>query len=290
MLEVQEGARKPFLILMFLLKICILLLLFFACCFNSIIGEEPHHTTAFISQPGTVDTLLTYSRYDTDHFWSRSGKKFAAYNRFKQSSYLIYSEYAWSRTNSLFVHGGYAIADESMNGTSRAVRDIELGWKHLLKESKRSALTLECILSVPCGHMKSSLRFGKWGAQIGLLYSRIFTLAKFEAWTDVGIGYRAYQGFPSDEMDAFCAVGYRATSSICFIATAQLESSLFNGNARKNLNNIAFHPNRRRVMGKMECLIRLMKKGSLSVGAFQHFWGQNVGAEGGYFCGLWINL
>lgn len=247
----------------------------------SLYAEEPHHTTAFVK---SCENLISFSRYSTDHFWNKKGKKLPTFNHFKQNSYLLYSEYALSDCNSMFLNGGYSTVSESMNGTSQAVNDVQIGWKHLFNGSEIYAFSLELTTLVPFGKKKSSIRYGKWGIQMGLLYS--FLLSD-DFWIDTGIGYRFYEGYPSDQLRIFLSIGCQWPSFV-IITTLESHCGLYNGDANGNRNNIVFNSNYRLFKAKIEGIINLMKHLSLTIGAFQHIWGQNCGAGGGYFCGTWL--
>lgn len=252
------------------------------------VSEEPHHTTAFIGSPGEIDVLFTYSAYSTHSFWNKNGKRLSAYNHFRRQSYLLYGEYSFNHSNSLTFNGGYSMVKESLNGNSRGVEDIEIGWKHLLRETDRSALTLQLIGIIPPDDKKSSIRYGKYGAQGSLLYSKTFCLAERFGWYDLGIGYRYYKGFPSDQIVANGALGYDLTSCLRLIASSQLDYGLYNGKSKCNFNNIVFHPNYRLLNVKFECVVKVFSHASVSLGGYMHVWGQNVGTGGGYFCGTWF--
>jgi hypothetical protein len=254
------------------------------------ISQEPHHTTAFIAAPGAIDNLLTYSTYSTDTFWNKFGKKLPTFNRFNKKSYLLYSEYATNCRNSVTFNGGYSTIEESLNGNSRGFEDIEIGWKHLILDKKRTAYTVQIIGIIPVGDKKSSLRYGKFGAQVSLLYSNIFNLFHQEAWVDLEVGYRYYRGFPSDQFLTNLALGWIFNSYVQIIAASQLFYGLFNGKSKFNLNNVAFHPNYRLLDAQLECVIHIFSHTSLSLGMYRHVWGQNVGIGGGYFCGLWVDF
>lgn len=248
---------------------------------TSLYSEEPHHTTAFVRP---CDNLVSYSRYSTAHFWNKKGKKLPAFNYFDRNCYLLYSEFALNDINALFLNGGYSTVKESMNGSSQAVTDALTGWKHLFYKSKCSALSGELTALIPLGDKKSSIRYGKWGIQIRLLYSML--LSK-RLWIDSGIGCRFYEGFPSDQLRSFVAIGYQLPS-VTIIATAESHFGFFNGNPNGNRNNIIFDSNYRLIKAKIECTVHLMKTLTLTMGTFRHLWGQNCGAGGGYFCGTWI--
>lgn len=250
--------------------------------------EEPHFVTAYIGEPGKLDCLVSYSRYSTNHFWNKSGKKLPTYNRFSSDNYLAYGEYAINQSNSCFVHGGYSRVIESLNGNSCAFKDTELGWKHLLYKDC-AALTLQVIAIVPSGEKKSSVRYGRAGGAIDLLYSNYFCLFDRSGWVDCDLGYRFYSGFPSDQINASGSVGYFCLPWLQVIASAQLDYGLSNGQSKWNLNNIAFHPNYRLLEMQIEITARLLSHLSASIGITKHVWGRNAGAGGGFFCGLWMD-
>lgn len=247
---------------------------------------QPHHTTAFIGQPGEFDFLFSYSHYDTEHFWNKHGKQLPAYNYFRRQAYSAYAEYAIRCQDSIIFDGGYDVIRETMNGPTLGLEDFELGWKHMIYSTDTAALTTQLIALIPCGQKRSSLRYGQPGFEADLLYSDQFCYG----WYDLGLGYRYYHGFPSDQIVADAALGLDITTCWQVIGALQLEYGLFNGRSSKNFNNIVFNPNYRLLNGQIECDFRLMEHITLVLGGFKHLWGINVGAGGGIFGGAWIDF
>lgn len=250
------------------------------------ITVQPHHTTAFIGQAGEIDALFSYSHYETDHFWNKHGKQLPSHNHFRRQAYTLYAEYAIRCEDSITFDGGYDVIRECMNGPTLGLEDFELGWKHMIYSTDTAALTTQIIALVPGGVKRSSLRYGRPGFQAGLLYSDQYSFG----WYDFGLGYRYYQGFPSDQIVGDAALGVDISSCLQFIAALQLEYGLFNGQSRKNFNNIVFNPNYRLLNGQIECDYRLMQHVTLVAGGFKHLWGNNVGSGGGFFGGAWIDF
>lgn len=257
---------------------------------NAIHAQEPHHTTAYIGQAGEIDALLTYSTYFTDHCWNSNGKKLPTHNHFFQSSYLLFAEVALNPSNSFTFNGGYSAVEESLNGNSRGIQDIECGWKHLLHATDLSSLTTQLIGIIPIGDTKTSIRYAQPGVELDVLYSSTSFIYQHQTWCDLGIGYRYYQGFPSDLIWAQSAVGYEIYPRFCTIVSAQLDYGLFNGESKMHFNNVVFNSNYRLMTLQLEFLINIFSHGSISLGGFWHAWGQNIGTGGGYFGGTWINF
>lgn len=252
--------------------------------------EQPHHTTAFIGVPSKLDFLLSFSSYSTKHFWNSHGKKLKAFNNFDSNAVSLYAEYALNCQNSVTFNSSYEEVKESLNGRTYGFNDVELSLKHLIFADPKSALTVDTLAIIPAGDKKSSIRNGKFGGQISLLYSTYFCLFQRTGWIDFAAGYRMYQGFPSDQIRASLAVGYFFKSYVQMIATMKMIYGVGNGRSHHNLNHIACHPNYRLIKGKLEGVIRLLPWVSLSLGGFVHLWGQHVGSGGGYFVGSWIDF
>jgi protein XagA len=276
--------------ILFLFDLILLLMFLLIPIALDAIKIEPYHITAFISPAGEIDNLLTYSSYSTDCFWNQFCKKLPTYNHFCQKSFLLYSEYAINRQNSVTFNGGYSTIQESLNGNSCGFEDLELGWKHLIQAKKDAAFTVQIIGLIPMGDKKSSLRYGILGMQVDLLYSRIFDLIDHKAWYDWELGYRYYRGFPSDQILTSLTLGTYIYSQIQIIAAGHLFYGLFNGKSKCNFNNVAFHPNFRLLTGQLECVIQILSRSSISLGVYHHLWGQNVGIGGGYYCALWLDF
>lgn len=252
------------------------------------VSVQPHHITAFVGNPKELYLLPSFSSYSTDHFWNKDYHKLPSHNRFRRQSYLLYAEFAINKSNSITFDGGYSNVCESLNGNSHAFDDVELGWKHVLACSRTSAFTAQLTAILPVGDKKYSIRYGRWGGQLDLLYSKVFEIFNKISWIDTGIGYRYYSGFPSDQLRAGFAMGCKMSPKISFIGSSQLDFSVRNGKSSFNRNNITFHPNYRLLRLQLECVFQVLSRVSISLGGYYHAWGQNTGTGGGGFCGTWI--
>jgi hypothetical protein len=253
------------------------------------VTTQPHHTTAFIAPPGEIDLLISDAYYTTNHFWNKSGKLLPTYNQFKSNSTLLYAEYAINSRNSLTLNGGYSMVQESLNGNSCGWEDVELGWKSMLYHDRGQVFTAQVIAIIPAGKKKSSIRYGQGGVQGSLLYSDLFLLFEREGWVDLNVGYRIYDGYPSDQFILNLAAGYQLFKWVTVIATGELLYGVNNGRSEDNFNNVIYNPNPRLLNGKIECLASITQHLYLTIGLNKHIWGQNVGAGGGCYAGLWFS-
>lgn len=267
------------------MQLIILILLLFIGSLEAATAQ-PHHTTAFIGQPGEVDILISYSHYNVNRFWNRYGNLLPRHNHFFRQAGTLYAEYAIRCEDSVTLDGGYDFIREKLDGNTFGFEDMELGWKHQVYATETAALTTQLIALIPGGAKRCSLRYGKPGLQAGLLFSDQYS----RGWYDLNLAYRFYQGFPSDQIVAEGAIGYDVLACLQFIASIQLEYGICNGRSDKNFNNIVFNPNYRLLNGQLELNYRLMQHVTLVAGGFQHLWGRNVGSGGGFFGGSWIDF
>jgi hypothetical protein len=270
-------------------KLLALLLLLPVSCLMAFI-DEPYHETAFIGPANTFYGLTYFSYYKTDHFWNKQGKKLPTFNTFSRKSYRLDMEYDINCLNAVFLQGGYTMVDESLNGRSRGIEDLETSWQHLFYRKGCSAFSGKATLIIPIGPKKSCVRYGQWGGELKILYSRLFNLLQRCCWYDLGLGYRIYSGFPSDQVRANLSIGCNLMPYVWLINTTRLDYGVFNGRAKANPNNICFNPNYRLLETQIEGLIQVYKYVLVTAGGYFHLWGENIGAGGGFYSGLWITF
>lgn len=248
-------------------------------------SDEPYHDTAFIGPSKAFYELVYAQYYTTNHFWNAHGKKLPAFNHFNRQSYRYDCEYAVNHSNSIFFKVGYSTVHETLHRKSQGLEDPELSWQHLCYEDKFSACSIKATAIIPAGSLKSCIRYGKAGAEAKLLYSRYLLP---NVWCDLGAAYRCYQGFPSDQIRADASFGWSIFPGIWLLSSTHLDFGLWNGNGKKNLNNICFNPNFRLLTTQVQAILRVWKFVSITIGGFVHVWGQNAGAGEGGYCGLWV--
>lgn len=199
-------------------------------------------------------------------------------------------EYDINCHHALFLKGGYTMVDEQLNGRSRGLEDPEASWQYLIYGNGDSALSGKLTAIFPSGPKKSCVRYGKLGGELKLLYSKMFTLLRHLWWYDLGLGYRMYSGFPSDQIRADVSIGCTLRPYLWLISSTHLDYGLFNGDSKANRNNICFNPNFRLLTTQVQGILEIYNHISLTIGGFFHLWGENMGAGGGFYSGLWIIL
>lgn len=245
----------------------------------------PHHETAFLAEQGSIDFLANYSSYNTDRFWNRKGKSLRAYDTLKSHEGQAYIEWAVLKRDSFFAEAAYVQVKESYTGETKKWRDSEAGWKHAWVEWEDSALSSELRVIIPMGDRKHPVRYGEWGAQASLLYSRLFS----RGWVDSLLGYRYYNGAPSDQLRAMGALGINVASWLQAIGTVELEYGLSLHENHFDRHLIALNPTYRLLRLKGEIVLAPFSNYlAITAGYYRHVWGQRVGEGGGFYVGSWL--
>ena len=250
--------------------------------------DEPYHDTAFMGPPKTLYSLFYGSYYRTDHFWNKHGKKLPTFNHFEKQDYRLDLEYAINKRHSVFLKGGYSLVNEEINRNSRGFEDVEASWQANIFTKHLSALSAKTTLIIPSGNTKSCIRYGKFGGELKLLYSKVFYIFNKQFWTDFTLGYRMYSGFPSDQIVSSASFGVTLKPYLWLISSTNLNYGVFNGKTSANFNNIVFNPNFRLLTTQLQGIVQLHKHVSITLGGFIHLWGENVGQGGGGYGGVWF--
>lgn len=251
----------------------------------TLLAVMPHHETAFIAERNSIDFLVNYSNYNADRFWNRSGRSLKAYDTFKSHEGQAYLEYALLSCDALFAECSYVQVKEAYSGDVKKIRDSEAGWKHFWWEQNCGALSTELRAIIPMGNRKNPIRYGEWGVQASVLYSKYFS----RGWIDTLLGYRYYNGNPSDQIRAMGALGVNIYEWLQFIGTAELEYSLDSHESRFDRHVIALNPNYRLLRLKGEIVVApFCDYIALTLGVYRHVWGRWVGEGGGFYVGSWL--
>lgn len=257
----------------------------FTLCANA-----PHHTTAYIGSPNTIEVVPSYSHYSTNSFWDAHGNKLPIYDKFQKDTANLYVEYTVCGKNSLWAFGGYDNVDETLNRKEKGVEDLEIGWKSKLFGDETSACATQLTAIIPIRKEKASINYGKLGMELGIIYSDLFDALCNKGWYDLYLAYRFYDGHPSDVIRVQAALGYCVLSNVVLLAEGKLDYGLNKHKKSYRDNYIAFNPGYRLIELQYEGRWEVIEGAWLIIGGFHHVWGRNIGTGGGGFGGAWFNF
>ncbi len=241
----------------------------------------------FALPKGDICITSVYSYYSSDHFWNSDGKKRFAHNDFEKKEYQLQVEYGLTNKDTLSLKGGWARIDESVNGRTFGFEDISISWKRLLGQKFCYCMSGEIIAIIPVeNEYEPGLRYGQYGAEISFHFFRDYKFCNRNLIHGLSLGYRKYDGFPSDQIRLKTWLCYNLWQKLQLFANTRLDYGLFNGRSRNDASLFLFNPNYRLLSLDVGADLSLFKCLKAFIGYKKHIWGQNVGTGGFYFGGL----
>lgn len=258
---------------------------------STVFGIASEYKSACVQQKGHAYISTMYWNYCADKFWNASGQRRSAHNDFEKHEINVRIEYGLTHRDTLSMRSAWAKIDESINGRTFGFEDIEIGWKHCLGTKWCHLISTELVTILPTEtEHKPGLRYGQFGGELNLLFSRGFSCWERYGNYDLRIGYRGYEGFPSDQVRADAAINLYPLSRLKLTASGHLEYGLFNGKSRSDESLFLLNPNYRLFRGQIQATVCVHKGASVFVGYQRHLWGRNVGTGGGVFGGAQIQF
>ncbi len=226
-----------------------------------------------------------FYHYQTKHFWNKNGKKKPAFNHFKENALTLWTSYVPISGEMISGYVEYDFIDETLEGKTYGFADFEVVWTHCLGSCCQGTFFTQVLGVIPAGGETHALRYGCFGIEGDLLYLSSFNLKNHFVEFCVRGGYRAYQGFPSDQLRFDFGFVYQIYSFWFIRGDSRLEYGLFNGKRKEHFNQIAFNPNFRLLSIELELVLQPRSWISFNAGFFEHLWGENVGTGGGFSVG-----
>lgn len=229
---------------------------------------------------------LHFKSYDTRHFWNKSGKLKPSHNHFKMWEIDLCVEVSPTPCDILAAYGRFDRIEETMDGNTTGFGDPELIWAHRLWHSDCSGVWSRMVMIIPFGKEKSSLRYGRFGFEGDLYYACSCKVFDYPIGTLAGLGYRWYQGYPSDQVRGYLDVTGHIISNVYWLGRAKLDYGVFNGRRKEDYNQILYNPNYRLLKLQFSIVGFLKSCIYVDAGYYQHVWGKNVGNGGGFIGGF----
>lgn len=248
-------------------------------------------TNLVIKDLREFSSAFTYQTYDTTHFWDRHGHRRDSYNNFKCQEWILYSELGLTSKDTIGAQFIFAHNEDCMSGNITGLEDIELTWKRLVFQRGPHHIATQVTAILPVeADFTPTLRYGRFGGELAAIYYNGFTLNSLPGWYDFKLGYRFYQGFPSDQIRTHFRIGYALGSYFQIFAGTFLDYGIFNGHSHLSSSIFAFFPNYRLWTAEIQAVLCICNHVYFSLGYCQHLWGANVATGGGVFASAAIDF
>ncbi len=148
---------------------------------------------------------------------------------------------------------------------------------------RNNVFAFQATAIIPSEHgYTPALRYGEYGVEAKFHQSLQIHVSVRSLHVSVGLGYRWYHGYPSDQIRQDATLIIRPADRLSLYASSYLDYGVFNGERRLNQSLIWLNPNYRLWKVQVGVCCRLYKQSWISLNYFRHLWGENVGRNGGF--------
>ncbi|WP_437560495.1 hypothetical protein [Acidithiobacillus sulfuriphilus] len=245
--------------------------------------------------PGRWFIAPQISYYTTDHYWNKDGasQSLGSYGPFIKKEVSVYGEYGWDRDNTITFKT--AIDALQQNNPGRGLQQsggftgFDIGMIHNVLLSGPYALSVYGQMLLPNGQRPAQhvplVGYGRFGLEGGVLFGGYFNAVFF----DTGLGYRAYIGYPSNQVRAYVTTGVNLASSWQGLISAYGDFGT-NSGATFSSGNVILQPYYQLVQVSVGVRYRLISGFSVVPNVTLPVWGRNTGQ--GYSVGmsLWTDF
>lgn len=241
---------------------------------------------------GLVVNNFTY--YSADTFWDKQGKVRDSGGTFIKREFNPYAEFGVYKGWTLSFNGYYDYLTQTTrdNGpyrTAQGVQDLEFGVQRQLFQKGGFVSAVKATALVPTGYGIDTLpTFGydRLGGQLDLLAGYGWQAFNRNFFVDWSVGYRMYQGYPSDQVRSLLTLGADLNKIFQLLVQAELQYGVNNGTDVR-LDTISLSPYYRLLKQTTQVRVRLNDQHSFAVGMALHVWGENTGMGGGPVASYW---
>ncbi len=240
-------------------------------------------------------SLQTYY-YETNEYFDSHGDRKSRGGTFEKLEFNPYLEYGVTNKDTLVMNIFYDWLRDNVSGTTKKTNgfaDIEGGWRRLLLKKDPHVFSAQLLGIFPTGYDiedEPRLGYGRFGMEVSVLYGRFFKIRGRYGFLDSQLGFRTYFGYPSEQLRANFTIGYDIVRRIQLMFESELQYGLDNGSEKKLGRNITVEPQYRLLKITGALRFRLSDNYSLVGAAYCHAWGEDTGADGGFYGSVWLRF
>lgn len=251
---------------------------------------------AWVRSGKSAFLALQNTYYTTDRFFDEDGARRQRDGRFHKFETNLYVEYGITSRYTAVANVFLTHLRDHFAGsenTETGIGDIEIGVRRSLWNWERSVTSVQLLAIAPTGYdidRTPRLGYGRAGTEISLAYGRSFDLRGSSGFLESKLGFRAYFGYPSEQLRARLSLGYDLWRFVGLLSSLELHYGLGNGSNKNVGGNVLLQPNYRLLKLSAGPRFRLAERWSLNVEGIHHLWGEETGAGGGIQVSLWWEL
>ncbi len=271
---------------------CIILLSIMACL--AAYGQEVV-AGAWGQEKGHLFLSAQAYYYTTDRYYDSQGDSHDRGGRFYKYEINPYLEYGVTQRDTLIANVFFDTLTDDASGSERTttgLADLEIGLQHRFYKGQQGIAAIQGLLVIPTGYDIDDdprLGYGRFGAEIGILYGRSYKFMNQYGFLDLRLGVRDYFGYPATQIRPMITAGYDLSSKWQVMASGEMHYGLDNGSEKKLGPNLLVQPNYRLLKLTLSARYRISSNYSIVASGYAHAWGEDTGGGGGAYVSLWYS-
>ncbi len=251
---------------------------------------------AWVQPPGKCFVSLQSYYYETNEYFDSGGSRKSRGGTFEKFEFNPYVECGLTTKDTLVLNIFYDWLRDNVSGTTKKTNgfaDIEAGWRRLLLKRDPHVFSAQLLGIFPADYDIEDdprLGYGRYGMEASVLYGRYFKLSGRYGFFDSQLGFRSYFGYPSEQIRTNLTLGYDLFKRIQVLCSSELHYGLDNGAEKTVGRNITVEPQYRLLKITGALRFRITADYSVVGAAYCHAWGENTGADGGFYGSLWLRF
>jgi len=223
--------------------------------------------------------------YEATNYWDGDGNKRPIGCTFKKWETSLYGEYGYGEKTTLFFKFPYQRLECGSSSTT-GLADVEAGVLRRLYTG-RGVASLKLTAIVPTGYsLNDDLRlgYGRVGAEAMLLGGYGFK----GGWTEGGLGFRYYAGYPSEQVRGYWRIGLKPHPRLLIMNTLELHYGLANGTVKRVGKNVTLEPDYKLLQNDLSFSLNLGGGAWFQLGYLKALWGRNTGDGSSLYTQMWL--
>jgi len=247
---------------------------------------------AWAQPKGSGLAITTYRFYGTGDNFNSRGERVSYGNDgyFSKNQINVYAEYGLLDRLTIFGNFFYDFVNYNDNFSSQSNNGFpyqELGVRYQFFDEP--AMSFQVLAGIPTsgGSRQPALSNNQFDYEFAYYIGGNYKIFGYDAFWDIGVGYRLRTGAPSDEFRWYMTTGVKFNEY--WEAFFQAEGIHGLGNNQRQFvgNNVLLTTDFQLIKLRMSVVYNINKSWSLQAGPVLHVWGNNVGAGGGAEVSVW---
>jgi len=267
---------------------------YFCLLLGTILPLQQSQAGAWSQPKGDGLAIMTYRFYGTDSSFNMRGDRvnYADGGYFAKHQMNLYVEYGLLDRLTFIGNFFYDFVSSDNNFTQDGNNGFpyqELGLRYQFYDVP--AMSFQALVSIPTSSNEATpaLSNNQFDYEFAYYLGGNYSIFGYDAFWDLGVGYRVRTGAPSDEFRWYATTGVILSEDWEVFLQAEGIHGLGGDRPQFIGNNVLLTTDFQLIKLRMSVVYHIDENWSLQAGPVVHIWGNNTGAGGGAEAAVWYD-